>query len=78
VRPISKFSNVSYGSNDTFGDFLVHSVQKLWSLMGLPATIVADAGVRGCFLPCQTKRLFWFGNLKCKNRPRTRCHMVWV
>jgi len=26
------------GSNDTFGDFLVHPVQKLWSLIGLSAT----------------------------------------
>jgi len=34
-----------YGSNDTFSDSLAQSVQKLWSLNGLPATIVADAGV---------------------------------
>jgi len=30
---------MSYGSNDTFGNLLVHSVQKLWSLIG--------AGARG-------------------------------
>jgi len=37
---------MSYGSNDTFGDFLVHFVQKLWSPISLPAIIVAGAGVK--------------------------------
>jgi len=37
---------MSYGSNDTFGDLLAHSIQKLWSLIGLPATAVAGAGVK--------------------------------
>jgi len=38
---------MSYGSNDTFGDFLAHSVQKLWLLICLPTTTVAGAGVKG-------------------------------
>jgi len=34
---------MSYGSNDTFGVFLAHSVQRLWSLIRL----TAGAGVKG-------------------------------
>jgi len=37
---------MSYGSNDSFGDFLAHSVQKLWSLIGLTGTVVAGAGLK--------------------------------
>jgi len=33
--------------DDTFGDFLAHSDQKLLSLIGLPATVVTAAGVKG-------------------------------
>ena len=44
ARPVSKCAGVSYGSNDTFGAFLAHSVQKLWSLIDVPATIMAGAG----------------------------------
>jgi len=36
---------MSYGSNDTFGDFLAYSVQMLWSLEILPAAFMAGAGV---------------------------------
>jgi len=28
MTPISRCAGMSYGSNDTFGDFLAHSVQK--------------------------------------------------
>ena len=49
ARPISKCVGMSYGSNDTFGDFPAHSVQTLWSLIGLPTTVVAGAGVKGFF-----------------------------
>jgi len=38
---------MSYGSNDTFGVFLAHSIQKLWSLIGLPAAIVYGAERKG-------------------------------
>jgi len=40
AQPILKCADMSYGSNDTFGDFLAHSVQKLWSLIGLSATML--------------------------------------
>jgi len=36
---------MSYGSNGSFGKFLADSVQTLWSLIYLPATVVAGAGV---------------------------------
>jgi len=40
---------LSSGSRDVFTGFLAQSVQKLWLIKGLPATIVAGAGVkRGC------------------------------
>jgi len=29
---------MSYGSNDTFGVFLAHSVQTLWWFIGLPVS----------------------------------------
>jgi len=38
---------MSHESNDAFDDFLAHFVQKIWSLMCLPATMVAGAGVKG-------------------------------
>jgi len=41
-----------HGYKDTFGDFLAHFVQKLWSLICLPSTIVAGAGVKGTLLLC--------------------------
>jgi len=41
---------MSYGSSDTFGVFLAHSVQKLWPLLRLMVTVVAGAGVRGSVL----------------------------
>jgi len=47
LQPIAKCPGMSYGSNDTFGDFLDYSVQTLWSLIGLQATVVAGAGVSG-------------------------------
>jgi len=34
-------------SRITFGDVLAHLVQKLWSLIGLPAAIMAGARVEG-------------------------------
>jgi len=46
-RPISKCAGMSYGSSDNFGDFSAHSIQTLWSLIGLPATAVAGADVKG-------------------------------
>jgi len=42
---LSKCAGKSYGSTDNFGDLLAYSVQKFWSLIVLPATVVASAGV---------------------------------
>ena len=46
TRPVAQCAGTSYASNNTFGDFLAHFVQTLWSLIGLPAFAVADAGVK--------------------------------
>jgi len=45
ARSISKCAGKSYRSNDNIGDRLAHSVQKFWSLIVLPATVVARAEV---------------------------------
>jgi len=50
---------MSYGSNDTFGDVLAHSVQTLWSLICLPATIVAGASVRGWLSTVTVQSFVW-------------------
>jgi len=49
---ISTCASMYYRSNDTFCDFLAHSVQTFWSLICLPATRVARAGVTGRLYVC--------------------------
>jgi len=43
---------LSCGSRDVFTGFLARSVQELWLIKCLPATIVAGAGVRGSNFYC--------------------------
>jgi len=43
-----RFPAVSW-IEDVFTGFLARSVQELWLIKGLPATIVARAGVKGVY-----------------------------
>jgi len=37
------------GSRDVFTGFLIRSIHELWLIKGVPATIVAAAGVKGFY-----------------------------
>jgi len=54
---------MSYRSNDTFGVFLAHSVRKLWSLLGLPASIVATRALKLVQKFCKLKTFFFLGRI---------------
>jgi len=47
-------SLLSFVSRDVFTCFLARSVQELWLIKGLPATIVASTNIKSSFSPCYT------------------------